>query len=43
MIVNISEDAWFGDSIGPHQHFTKAIFRAIENNTYLVKISKQRY
>jgi len=37
MIVNISEDAWFGNSIGPHQHFTKAIFRSIENNTYLVR------
>tara|TARA_B100000963_G_scaffold205062_1_gene178533 strand:+ start:16686 stop:18260 length:1575 start_codon:yes stop_codon:yes gene_type:complete len=37
LIVNISEDAWFGDSIGPHQHFAKAIFRAIENNSFLVR------
>ena len=37
LIVNISEDAWFGDSIGPHQHFAKAIFRAIENNVYLAR------
>ena len=36
-MVNISEDGWFGDTIGPHQHFAKAIFRAIENNTYLVR------
>ena len=37
LIVNISEDAWFGNSIGPHQHFSKAIFRSIENNTYLIR------
>ena len=37
LIINISEDAWFGDSIGPHQHFSKAIFRAVENNTYLIR------
>ena len=36
-IVNISEDGWFGNSIGPHQHYAKAIFRAIENNTFLVR------
>ena len=35
LIVNISEDAWFGTSIGPAQHFSKAKFRAIENNNYL--------
>ena len=37
LILNVSEDAWFGNSIGPHQHFTKAIFRSIENNTYLIR------
>ena len=37
LIVNISEDAWFGNSIGPHQHFAKAIFRSVENNNYLVR------
>ena len=29
-IINISEDGWFGNSIGPQQHFSHSIFRAIE-------------
>ena len=37
MIVNISEDAWFGNTIGPYQHFVKSIFRAIEQNTFLIR------
>ena len=37
MIVNISEDGWFGNSIGPYQHFSKSIFRAIEHNTFLIR------
>ena len=37
LIINISEDGWFGDTIGPSQHFAKSIFRAIENNTFLVR------
>jgi len=37
LIVNISEDAWFGNTIGPDQHYIKSIFRAIENGTFLVR------
>jgi apolipoprotein N-acyltransferase len=37
LIINISEDGWFGNSIGPDQHFVKSIFRAIENNTFLLR------
>ena len=37
MIINISEDGWFGNSIGPYQHFSKSIFRAIEHNTFLIR------
>ena len=29
LIVNISEDGWFGNSIGPNQHFAKAIFLSL--------------
>ena len=41
LIINISEDGWFGKSIGPHQHFAKAIFRAIENNSFLARSANQ--
>lgn len=37
LIINISEDGWFGNSIGPHQHFAKASFRAIEHNSFLIR------
>jgi apolipoprotein N-acyltransferase len=37
LIVNISEDAWFGDSIGPNQHFAKSLFRAIEKGTFFLR------
>ena len=37
IIINISEDGWFGNSIGPHQHFAKAIMRAVEQNSYLIR------
>jgi len=34
-IINISEDGWFGNSIGPYQHFSHSIFRAIEEGKTL--------
>ena len=36
-IVNLSEDGWFGDSIGPHQHFAHTIFRSIEYGRYTLR------
>ncbi len=39
LIVNISEDGWFGQSIGPRQHFVHSIFRAIESGKYVVRSS----
>ena len=37
LIVNISEDGWFGDSIGPYQHFSHSIFRSIEEGKNLIR------
>ena len=36
-IINISEDGWFGDSIGPMQHFSHSIFRSIESGKYIIR------
>jgi apolipoprotein N-acyltransferase len=36
-IINISEDGWFGDSIGPEQHFAHSIFRSIESGKYIIR------
>ena len=36
-IINISEDGWFGNSIGPEQHFAHSIFRSIESGKYIIR------
>ena len=36
-IINISEDGWFGNSIGPFQHFSHSIFRSIEEGKDLIR------
>ena len=43
LIVNISEDAWFGKTSGPSQHFAKAVFRAIENNVFLIRSANKGF
>ncbi len=37
LLINISEDGWFGDSIGPYQHFAKSIYRAIESDSFVLR------
>ena len=37
MLVNISNDAWYGDSAARFQHLMMARFRAIENGRYLLR------
>ena len=39
LIINLSEDGWFGKSLGPKQHFVHSIFRAIESGKYVVRSS----
>ena len=36
-IINISEDGWFGSSIGPKQHFSHSIFRSVESGKYIIR------
>ena len=37
VIINISEDGWFGKSIGPKQHFAHSVFRSIESGKYIIR------
>ena len=37
VLVNISNDAWYGDSAAAFQHVEMARFRAIENRRYLLR------
>lgn len=37
LIINITNDAWFGRSSAPYQHFAMAVFRAVENKRTLVR------
>lgn len=39
ILVNVSEDAWFGNSLAPHQRLQMAQMRAIENGRSLVRVS----
>ena len=37
VLVTVSNDAWFGDTIGPHQHLEIARVRAAETGRWLVR------
>lgn len=39
VLVNITNDAWFGNSPAPYQHFAMSIFRAVENRKYLIRVA----
>lgn len=35
--VNVTNDAWYGDSAGPYQHFSISRFRAVEDGIPLIR------
>ncbi|KAB0664096.1 apolipoprotein N-acyltransferase [Oryzomonas japonica] len=37
ILVNITNDAWYGRSSAPYQHFSIAVFRAVETRTPLIR------
>jgi len=37
LLVNLTNDAWFGDSPGPRQHLLNIRLRALENRTWIVR------
>lgn len=37
MLINLTNDAWFGDTPGPRQHFRQAQLRAVETGLPLVR------
>jgi len=39
LLVNVSNDAWFGTTAGARQHLAHAVMRAIENDRDLVRVT----
>jgi apolipoprotein N-acyltransferase len=37
LLVNITNDAWYGRSSAPYQHFSMVVFRAVENRRSLIR------
>jgi len=37
LLVNITNDAWFGETSAPFQHLSMTVFRAVENRLFLVR------
>ena len=37
LLINVTNDAWFGDSLAPHQHLQIARTRSLETGRYMVR------
>ena len=37
LLINVTNDAWFGDSLAPHQHLQIARVRALETGRYMIR------
>jgi len=37
LLINITNDAWFGKTSGPYQHFSMTVLRAVENRRALAR------
>ena len=42
-IINVSNDTWFGKSIGPYQHLDIARVRTIENNKWMIRATNDGF
>ena len=37
LLLNVTNDGWYGTTSAPYQHFAMAVFRAVENGRYLAR------
>jgi len=43
LLVNLTNDAWFGETVQPFQHAAAALFRTVENRVSLVRATNSGY